>query len=216
MRWLDKLERKFGYDFGISNLMTYICASMGCVYLFQLLFNFPAFSLFSLVTPLALSGQPWRLITFIFLPPYGSLLTVVIAVYFYYFIGSTLERAWGTLRFNVYYLCGVIGAIVAALISGYGDNTYLNLSLFLAFAMLFPEQEVLLFFLIPIKVKYLAMLNGLLFLYQFVFGAWQTRAAIIASLINFFLFFGMDFYRHIRDYFKYRRQRQSWRDNNFH
>lgn len=212
MRWLDKLERKFGSDFGVRDLMLYVCASMGCVYLFELLFRFPAMSLFSLFTPYALHGQFWRFITFIFLPPYGGLLTVVIALYFYYFVGSALERAWGTFRFNFYYLCGIIGAIIAALISGIGDNTYLNLSLFLAFAMLFPEQEVLLFFIIPVKVKYIALLDWLLFLYQFIVGSWFTRAAIIASLINFFLFFGSDIYKQVRNYFRYRQQRRNWHD----
>lgn len=143
-------------------------------------------------------GQIWRLFTFIFVPPASSVLTLALALYFYYFIGSTLERVWGTFRFNVYYLCGLLGCMAAGLITGYGSNDYLNLSLFLAFAYLFPNHEVLLFFIIPIKMKYLAYLDWALFAISLIFGSWASRAAVIASLINFFLFFGPDIWYQIK------------------
>ena len=91
-------------------------------------------------------------------------------MYFYYFLGSTLENVWGTFRFNLYYLVGLIGAVIAAFFTGYGTSTYLNLSLFLAFAFLFPDHEILLFFFFPIKMKYLAYVDWILFAVQLIFG----------------------------------------------
>ena len=105
----------------------------------------------------------------------------------------------------------MVGAIIAALLTGYGTSTYLNLSLFLAFAFLFPDHEVLLFFFFPIKMKYLAYVDWALFILQLIVGDWATRGAIIASLLNFFLFFGGDFIRWIKNQKKYAAQRRNFR-----
>ncbi len=191
MNWLDKLERRFG-RFGLSNLMLYVVSTMLFVAIFDMVIGFPLSQYFALIPSMVMQGQVWRLITFVFLPPSSSPITLVLALYFYYFIGNTLENVWGTFRFNVYYICGIVGCIIAALFTGYGTNTYLNLSLFLAFAYIFPNQQVLLFFVIPIKIKYLAYLDWALFAINLIFGSWATRGAIIASLVNFFLFFGPD------------------------
>lgn len=210
-QWLNWLERKFG-RYGIPDVMLYVTSTMLVLYLFQnVLRVFNVTGLFALVPSLVLRGQVWRLITFVFLPPASSMLTVLLALYFYYFIGSSLENYWGTFRFNVYYLCGILGTIVAAFLTGYATNDYLNLSLFFAFAALFPEQEVLLFFVIPMKIKYLAYLDAAYFLLGFVFGSWSVRAAIIASLINFFLFFGPDFLRRQRDRQRFRATQENFR-----
>ena len=111
---------------------------------------------------LILRGQVWRLVTFIFFPPDTGLLAFI-AFYFYYWIGSTLEQYWGTPQFNVYFFTGVFLTVVYGFImyfiTGWSfslDASYLFLSMFFSFAALFPNMEVLLFFLIPIKIKYLA------------------------------------------------------------
>ncbi len=197
MNWLYKLERRFG-RFGISNLMLYVVTTMLFVAIFDMVIGFPLSYWFSLIPSLVAQGQIWRLITFIFLPPSSSPLALVLSLYFYYIMGSALERVWGTFRFNLYYLFGIIGCILAGLISGYGTNTYLNLSLFLAFAYLFPEHQVLLFYVIPIKVKYLAYLDWAIFAIDLITGSWSAKAAIIALLINFFIFFGPDILDSIR------------------
>ena len=219
MNWLDKLERKYG-RLGIENLMLYIVTTMLFVSIFDIVLGFPLSSYFALNRALIMRGQVWRLLTFIFVPPSSSVLTLVLALYFYYFIGRTLEQVWGTFRFNVYYLCGMLGCILAGLITGYGSNDYLNLSLFLAFAYLFPNHQVLLFFIIPIKMKNLAYLDWILFAINLIFGTWATRAAIVASLINFFIFFGPDIWQTLkmrrgnqtqRNFRKYYRQnRNRW------
>ncbi len=153
---LNKLERKFG-KFAIPNLMTIIIFGMALVYLINFFTNPEyAFNLSSLIyfdKELILHGQVWRVLTFIFEPPDSSPLWIIFALYLYWVIGSALEQNWGSFRFNVYYLVGMIGTIISGLITGYATNTYLNLSLFLAFAMLYPNFQLMLFFIIPVKIK---------------------------------------------------------------
>lgn len=196
MNWIDKLNRKF--RIGIPNLMIYITATMLVVYVLGYGMRLDIYRWISFSRTLILEGQIWRLLTFIFMPYSSSPLSLIISLYFYYFIGSALENVWGSNRFTLYYLFGVLGAIVAGFITGGTTNTYLNLSLFFAFAQLYPDHKVLLFFILPIKMKYLAYVNWFFFLVNFIFGSMVTRVAIVFSLINFFLFFGPDIYDDIR------------------
>lgn len=157
--------------------------------------NFLTFNLGSL-----LHGEVWRIITFIFVPDNTGVFWLLISLYFYYWIGSTLEREWGTAKFNLYYFSGVlltvIGTILASLIAGVNftiaSTTYVNLSMFLAFALLFPDTQVLLFFIIPIKMKWLAIVDGVLFavdIFSSLFqGYWAGVVLPIVALLNFFVF----------------------------
>lgn len=215
-KWLYNLERKFR-RFSISNLMIYISATMLAVYaLGSVLWVSRGIDLEAymiLDRERLLAGELWRLVTFIFVPPNQRPVFVIIALYFYYFVGSSLENAWGAFNFTVYYLLGCIGVAIAAMISGYSDNTYLNLSLFFAFAALFPDYEIRLFFFLPIKVKYLAYVNWAMFALGFLFGSWWTRAAILMSLLGFFIFFGPGTIKKFRENFKYRKRRQEYKKN---
>ena len=215
-KWVYRLQRKFG-RFGIENLMIYVTATMLAVYalgaILMLSQNIRLYDWMFLSRDRLFAGELWRLVTFIFLPPNTSLLWMLISLYFYYFIGNSLENAWGSFSFTLYYLFGVIGAIIAALISGYGDNTYLNLSLFFAFAQLYPDHEILLFFILPVKIKYLAYLNWALFAISFLFGDWPTKAAILMSLLNFFIFFGPSIMQRIQDWRRYSAGRRQFRRN---
>ncbi len=213
-KWLYRLEYKYGRN-AIPNLMLTVVIGMALVYVADLL-N-PTIHLSSylyLSREALLRGQVWRLLTFIFLPPNSRPLFIVLSLYFYYWIGGSLEHTWGSFRFNIYYLFGVIGAIVACFITGSADNFYLNMSLFFAFAVLYPDMQVMLFFIIPIKIKWLALLDAVLFVFMFIVGSWPTRLAIIMSLINFFLFFGPDFISRIRQDSRYWRTRAQFRLNN--
>lgn len=212
MKLLDKMERKFG-KIAIPNLSVLIIVGMVVAYATALFFpEYQILNLMSLDVPRALAGEYWRFITFIFLPPPSSILFMAFALYFYYLAGSSLEEQWGTYRFNVYYFIGVIGAIAAALITGNGHITYLNLSLFLAFAVLFPDYEIILFFFLPVKVKYLAILDAVFLVFMLVMGSWSVKAAVIASLLNFLLFFGPDFIRKIINNAKFYKTRKNFRD----
>ena len=190
--------------FGIPNLMLYIVIGNVAVYLLSVLtrandigaLSFLAFSLRGL-----LRGEVWRIITFIFVPGFTSPFWLIVSLYFYYWIGSTLEREWGTARFNLYYFSGtvltVLGAVLASLITGQVDllvagTTYVNLSMFLAFAVLFPDMQVLIFFILPVKMKWLAWLDGALFALNVVLslikGDWVGVILPIVALLNFLVF----------------------------
>jgi hypothetical protein len=212
VRWIDRLERKMG-RIAIPNLMILIVAGMFAVFLCDLMM--PQLQVSSYITfdrDLIFKGQVWRLLTFIFLPTSNSVIWIVFSLYFYYLIGSTLEQQWGSFRFNVYYFIGMIGTIIGGFITGSAVNTFLNLSLFFAFAALFPNFQVLLFFILPIKIKYLAYLDAALFLVSFVMGSWAIRASILFSLLNFVIFFGGDFWRRMKMRVQYRKSQKMFRE----
>lgn len=158
-----------------------------------------------------LQGEIWRLVTYIFIPPSFSPFWIIFVLYFYYLVGTGLEQAWGAFRFNLYYLLGMVGTTVAAFITGAGyTGVYLNLSLFLAFAHLYPDFQLLLFFILPVKIKYLAWLNWALLGGTVLLGALPHKIAAVAAVINFFIFFGKDIYRDIKLKRQVRRNRKRF------
>ena len=200
MRLLDQLERKLG-RFYIPGLMKYLCFGMAGIYILDLLFytrGLSASAFLAFDRDLIFRGQVWRLISFILIPPSSSPLFILISLYFYYFLGTTLENQWGSRRFNLYYLIGVVGADLGGMVLGYNTNVYLNLSLFLAFACLYPDQEILLFFILPIKVRYIGYLDAAYLIYLLLIGTWPMRICLVASMLPFILFFGKDAYLMVR------------------
>ena len=189
--------------FGIPNLMRYIVIGNAVVYLlmmFSQMNDSNALSFLYFNWGAVCRGELWRIATFVFVPDGGNPLLVAISLYFYYWIGSTLERQWGTAKFNLYYFSGVLltvlGAILASVLSGYNytiaGSTYVNLSMFLAFAVLFPDVQVLLFFIIPVKMKWLAILDGGLFALGIITSAlsrdWGGVVLPAVALLNFAVF----------------------------
>ena len=191
--------------------MQYIIMSTVTIYILQYIMKINLYPYLAFIPKLVMEGQIWRVITFIFLPPYASVFSMILMSYFFYMIGNTLEYQWGSFKFNIYYLFGIIGAIIAAFITGYGTNTYLNLSLFLAFAYMFPDVEVNLFYLIPIKIKWLAYLDWFYFGYSLIFGSFGVKVATVMSLINFFIFFGKDFINFIKNRKRYGSVQRNFR-----
>ena len=151
-------------------------------------------------TEMLLRGELWRIVTFAFVPGTSGIFWLLISMYFYYWIGSTLENQWGTARFNLYYFSGilltVLGALLASVISGHSvtvaGSEYINLSMFLAFACLFPDARVLFMFFIPVKMKWLAYLDGALFLFDIlrsaIAGYWAGVVLPLVALLNFGIF----------------------------
>ncbi len=189
--------------FGIPNLMLYIVAGNVIVYLLMMFTqraDANALAFLSLNTAAVLRGELWRIVTYVFVPGSANMFMLLISLYFYYWIGSTLEREWGTPKFTLYYISGVlltaVGVLVASLISGQNyvvsGSAYVNLSMFLAFALLFPDTQVLLFFIIPIKMKWLAIIDGVLFAVEIISsltaGYWAGVVLPIVALLNFFAF----------------------------
>lgn len=146
-----------------------------------------------------LHGEVWRIFTFLLNSPSDNPIFVIFSLYFYYLLGNTLEQVWGSFRFNLYYLTGVLGTVLASIIvylitglSGwyfYMDTYYINISLFLAFATIIPDMQVLFMFIIPVKMKWLAVLDVILLGFSFVQGTWGTRISILVALINFLCYF---------------------------
>ncbi|MBE5776813.1 MAG: rhomboid family intramembrane serine protease [Clostridiales bacterium] len=209
-RFLNTLEQKMGRHY-IPDLMKYLCLGMLGVFVLDYLpFGISASSLLYFNRSLILQGQVWRLFTFVFLPPDSSILFILFSLYFYYMLGTMLENRWGSRRFNLYYLIGVLGSILGGFVTGYATNYYLNMSLFLAIAVLYGEMQLNLFMVLPIKMKYLAWVDAALLIYSFLFGSWPSRIALLLSLAPFFLFFGRNAYLAARhDWWKLR----NWWNN---
>jgi membrane associated rhomboid family serine protease len=205
---LNALSRKldrFCYKhprFGIPNLMLWVVIGNAVVYLLTMIDRTGLFASYLVFSPqLILQGQIWRLVAFVFFPvSTGNLFLAAISLYFYYFIGSTLEREWGTPKFTIFYVSGIlfhiVAGILATLLSGSPGIAfsahYLNLSMFFAFASLFPNMQVLLLFVLPIKIKWLAWLNAVYFLIDIIRLPSVYKLIPIIAILNYLLFFGGD------------------------
>ncbi len=189
-RLLARLERTILGRIAIEKLTTFIVGGMAIAFvLCQIREDFR--EQLTLV-PALVPSQPWRLVSFLFVPPErSSLIWVALSLYFTWLIGSNLEQAWGALKFNAFYLLGALGTLAAGLITGTSqDNFYLNTSLFFAFATLFPDYEIRVFFILPVKVKWLGLLSAVWAGYKLIDGTLGTRAAIAVVFANYLLFFG--------------------------
>lgn len=216
---MSPFERKFG-KYAIKNLSFVLVCCYAIGYLFQMIDRSNTLISYLMLDPYAiLHGQVWRLITWIMIPPpSGNIFFMLIMLYFYCSIGTTLERTWGTYRYNVYLFQGMLFTILGSfLLLGYhylfhGDSIaalgalryfyssngcpwttfstyYINMSIFLAFAATFPDIQVLLMFIIPIKVKWLGIIYGIMLLFEFFQWDVNGKFAIAASLLNFIVFF---------------------------
>lgn len=204
MRALIKKINMFCYRhprFGIPNLMLLIVIGNAAVWLFGamdtsgLLERSLMFSAQGV-----LHGQIWRLVTFVFVPGSSGLM-LLLFLYLYYFIGSSLEREWGSGLFTIYYLMGMLLTVIYGFISYFVSGAdigltaqYINLSMFFAFATLFPDVQLLLFFIIPIKIKWLGIIDALFFVYR-IFACLGAGLGMMSFLpliavINYFVFCG--------------------------
>lgn len=209
--WLNKLERKYG-RFGISNLTNILVAGQILVFAIELFIDRTITAWVGLNRFFLLQGQIWRAITFVFIPfSGGSILSVVLGIYFTWFVGTALEKEWGDFRFNLYFLLGMIGAVLGCLVTGIPADTYcLSLSLLLAFAMLYPEVQVLLFFVIPVRVKYFGLFAAAMWLFSFLTAGWLYKVSYLLSMLGFVLFFGPQALRSVRAWIR----REQWKRKN--
>ena len=202
--WLDRFCYKHP-RFGIPNLMKYIVFGNIIVYLIDMVSSGTFSYLLSFIPYNILHGEVWRLVTFVFVPvSSGNLFFTALSLYFYYFIGSAMEREWGTAKFSVFYLCGMlltilVGLCIGWLIPGFSvvplvDMYYVNMSLFFALASLYPNLQFLLFFIIPVKAKWLAWADMALFAFSMIrsiaSGAWPLALLPAIAFVNYLLFFG--------------------------
>ena len=188
-------------NFGIPNLMRYIVIASAAFWLINAVYRpsmgqLPFLYYLQFDPALILRGQIWRIISFIFIPPSTGLLAFI-AFYFYYWIGSTLENQWGTGQFTIYFLTGVVLTIlygfVVYFVTGMSvrlSSTYLYLSMFFSFAALYPDMQVLFMFIIPVKMKYLALVDAAFFLYEIVVSPFPVNLLPLVAILNFLIFCG--------------------------
>lgn len=212
MDFLTKLERKYG-KFAIPNLtiMLIICFALG--YIMQMLQGDIIYYI-NLNPELVMQGQVWRLLSWVLMPPGGVSVLVIITLMFYYHVGRTLENAWGDFRYTLYILSGIIFTDIgvvgtylvmkliglgeyASLYAAYSDTSiyYLCMSMFLAYAFMFPDMQVLLYFIIPIRVKWLGYLDIAYLIYAVLMygsmGYYPGVVTVIMSVLNFIVFYFM-------------------------
>ena len=209
--------------FGIPNLMLYIVIANAIIWVFSLIDRSGTLTSALAFSPWhILHGQVWRLVTFALMPHTYSYLALI-AFYFYYFIGTTIEREWGSGKFTIYLLFGMVLTIVYGfvlyfiygqdetislyLIGGYVSAYYIYLSMFFTFATLYPDMQVLLFFFIPVKMKWLGLLDAALFIFDVVTGTFPFNLLPVVAVLNYLIFCGYELFRFVLP--RSRKQRQN-------
>lgn len=192
-------------DKGIPNLMLYVTLGSALVYLFSMIADSTLlYEWLSFDRDLILQGQVWRLFSYALTYEGGNILITAIGLICYYSLGRAMENIWGTLRFNLFYFCGILlmdcyALIVGAFLGDYApmlsymvDISYLNMSLFLGYATLYPDAHFLLLYIIPVKAWVFAVLDLALIVYELFVMPFPFNLFPVVALLNYFLFFGKD------------------------
>lgn len=196
MTWLDKLEQKIG-KLAVPHLMRYLVMGNVIVYILSLI-NANILNYLSLNPAKVLQGQVWRIFTFVFIPSLGGIFLTLISLFCYYWIGEVLERIWGSFRFTFYCLIGylsILAVMFLLLLSGYDLSRMYHLtgyfyqSMFLALATLYPDSQVLMFYIIPMKAKWAGLFGAALLVYELIVDSFPYKMLILASFIAYFIFF---------------------------
>ena len=193
---LDKLERRFG-RFALPNVTLYIIIGQVFVLLAALLEKLDLNRVVLVPVLVLQNGEWWRLLSFIFYPPspgmFGYAL-VAFGWYMFFLMGGALEHFWGEFRYNLFLLAGYVLTVGVSFLTPMAATTNLFIagSVFLAFAWLNPDFEIMLFFILPLKVKWLALFMWVANAYYCFVGSWPLRLQILASVGNFLLFFARD------------------------
>lgn len=195
---LRKLETRLS-GWAIEHLALYLV--FGQVFMLTLLWFTPLTEAAVVLSPQrVLEGEVWRLLTFMLVPPLTSpsvglgLIFMVFGWYLFWLMSGFLESHWGVVRFNLFLFIGWFATVVGSFFfpSGLFEASALYTSVFLAFAYLNPNFEILLFFILPVKIKWLALITWGFFAFIAVTGGWSATLMIAAATLNFFLFFGRD------------------------
>lgn len=205
MTLLDKIERRIGF-IAIPGLIRIVVTFNVLVFGLVLLTNGgsadqPGFdSYLALNMARVRAGEVWRLITYIFVPQTQHFLLVALALWFLWFIGEGLERAWGAFRLTLYFVVGMIGTTVAAVFGGSSQFSSMMLfaTLFFAFAHFYPEEIIYVFFILPMKIKWLAWIYAAILLFGFITGPNAYRMSLLAAFSNYFIFFGPEIFHQAR------------------
>lgn len=199
MSWQNTVERRLS-PLAIPGIIRYVVGLNALTYVLTLLE--PGYVAALTLSPeLIFQGQVWRLFTWIFIPPTMSPIFIFFAMMLLWIYGENLESQWGTLKLNLYYISGMFFCTVAAFFVGesLAFNALLNSSIFFAFATLNPNFQLLLLFILPVKVKILAWVALGFLLLQALAGDWSMRVALVITFANYFAFFGPEFFKRTVD-----------------
>lgn len=198
MRFMDRLEKKLG-GYAPRNLTVYLIAGQTLFYLLFLMGTLDPNQM-RLTAGSLVQGEWWRLLLFPLYPPTCGLLCALFGWYLFYLMGSALEEHWGSFRYGLFLLTGFLLTVaVSFLVPEYPVSTaFLGGSVFLAFAFLFPDFPLLLFFILPVRIKWLALITWLGYGYLLLAGGWASRLLVLASVGNFLLFFARDILVNLR------------------
>ena len=198
MSWFNRLERRLD-PVAIPNLTLYLVIGQAFVYLSAMLGLMDVRRLL-LVPALVTHGEWWRLITFIFIPPGSHWVFIAFALYFLYLTGSALEQYWGTIRYNLFLFTGYALTVGLAFVTPtqLATNVFIGGAIFLAFAYINPEFVLYLFFVLPVKIRWLAWIAWAGYAFSFFTGDLSAKLSVVAAVGNFLLFFGRDIWLDIK------------------
>lgn len=196
MVFLDRLDKKFG-RYGIPNVTYVLVALQGLAYVLlavQPSSDGSVAERLLLIPDKVLQGEVWRLVSFLFLPPFSNPFFAFLGLYFLFIMGTALEGAWGAFRYNLYLLIAWLATIGVAFLtpSAIGTNAYIGGSVFLAFAYLYPDFVIYIFFVLPVRIKWVALITWVMFGITILFGTNSSRLQAVAAVSNFLLFFGRE------------------------
>jgi membrane associated rhomboid family serine protease len=189
MKLLNRLERSLS-PLAVTNLTIYLIFFQSLTWLLSQA-RPDLYQNLVLDRDLVLQGQVWRLVSFIILPPVTNALFLIFGLMLFYVMGTALENQWGTFRYNFFLFVGYLASVGSVMFfrEAKGTNSYLMASVLLAFAQLYPDYTIQLYFVLPVKVKYIAMLTWIIYAGALLDGTWATRAQVAAAIANFVLFF---------------------------
>jgi len=206
---IDRLERSLS-RFAIHGLIRYVVALNALVFILVTA-NHDYAQVLELDRAAILHGQVWRLVSWVFLPTTLDFFWIIFYLMFTWWLGDLLEGSWGAFRLNAYYFLGMLLCIGSALIFGAsGGNFFLNLSLFLAVATLAPNLEILLFLILPVKIKWVALFSLIYPAYVLLFGPLAAKMAVVMCMGNYLLFFAPAYFQGTLASHKTRGRRQRF------
>jgi hypothetical protein len=209
MSWIDRLDAKFG-RYAVPNLTVFLIAGQVLTYLASAApapLGAGVFENIMFVPDKVFAGEWWRLVTFLFTPPTSNLLFAFFFWYLFYLMGTTLEANWGAFRYNLYLLLGYVASVGTAFVAWsaggaagqIASNAFLYGTVFLAFARLYPEFTMYIFFVLPVKIRWLALLTWIMYGVTLLFSqSWLERSMVVAAVFNYLVFFGRDIVRDMK------------------
>ena len=210
MNWLDRLERRFP-KLALEGLIRYISFLMLTVFVLDQM-HLLSYETLYLNSFLIKKGQVWRLFTFLFIPASQNFLFLIFELLILVMCADGLEAEWGTFKLTVYYLFGAVATILVSFFMplNFFDSHALYLTFFLGFATIYPDYEILLFFILPVKIKWLAMLSGGWILYTIAVSPISIKIVVLTSVANYLVFFGPDFVNRMRGNFRAHQRRREF------